>query len=670
MRSMFFYQWRPVLVASVVLCTVLAACERKVAPTKAGEFSGFTSPSSETLRYQQQVADDMPDTDVDIDDAKRGFLGTISDPLIKNSAGETVWNLGEYEFVAGDAPASVNPSLWRQAKINNLHGLFQVTDRVYQVRGFDLANMTIIVGDNGWVLVDPLTSQETAGAALAVARKYLGDAPVMAVIITHSHVDHFAGIWGVIDKKDYDEGKVRVIAPEGFLEEATSENIIAGVAMTRRASFMYGRRLPKHERGHVDSGLGKSPAYGTLGIVEPTDIIDKTGQRLRIAGLEFVFQNAPSSEAPAELTFAIPALKVYCGAEVATRTLHNLYTLRGAKVRDALKWTHYINQMIALSKNSDVFIMSHHWPIWGRDNIVHYLEQQRDTYKYIHDQTVRLFNNGFTPKEISERLELPESLRQGYSNRDYYGTISHNSKAVYQNYMGWYDGNPANLNPLPPVEASKRYVDLAGGAQAVMNNAQTAFEEGEYRWAAQLLNHLVFAEPDSKVAKTLLAKVYDQLGYQSESGPWRDEYLSAAFELRHGAPETLMFDISSMAGILEQTPIEKFFQSMSVRLDAQKAEGFESSIVVYFTDTDARYLLSIKNSVFHYQAEPSLAQIDKSKAAINITRRMFLRMLLGDAGLREMLGSNELDVSGNPVSLLRFFSMFEKPNELFNVVTP
>ncbi len=654
---------------AILLCLALGSCSDSGNQTGENP-QGFTAPSNQTIAANQSLQNNLPDDkNSDYELATRGFIGTLQGPeaLINNAQGQPVWNLDEYNFIEKDAPSSANPSLWRQASLNNIHGLFQVTERIYQVRGFDLANMTIIQGRTGWIIVDPLTSEETAAAAMTLARQHLGDAPVVAVIFTHSHIDHFAGVWGVISKQDYAAGKVRVIAPVGFMEEATSENIIAGIAMSRRASYMYGRRIPRDARGHIDSGLGKSPAYGTFGIAQPTEIIDQTGQRLDIDGLEFVFQNAPGSEAPAELTFAIPELSAYCGAEVATRTLHNLYTLRGAKVRDALKWSSYIDEMISLSEGSDVYFASHHWPVWERDNIVSYLELHRDTYKYIHDQTVRLFNNGYTSKEIAEQLQLPPSLAQAYSNRGYYGTVKHNSKAVYQAYLGWYDANPANLDPLPPEQAGSRYVELAGGPQALLEKAQASFDSGDYRWTAELLSHLVFDQPDNRAAKTLLAKTYDQMGYQAESAPWRDVYLSAAYELRHGAPDEPLVDLASLVGILEQTPVDKFFQTMSVRLDADKAQDVERRVAVIFTDLEQAYLLTIKNSVMHYQQAGDLSNAD---ATLRLTRDLFTRMLVGDVGLRETLTSDAIEMEGSLVQLLRFFALFETPNSEFKIVTP
>jgi len=511
-----------------------------------------------------------------------------------------------------------------------------------------------------------LTAKETSAAALALAREHLGDKPVVAVIFTHSHIDHFGGVFGVITEQQYGQGKVRVIAPEGFMEEATSENIIAGIAMNRRALLMYGKNLARSERGHVGSGLGKSPAFGAIGIIEPTEIINATPQVKTIDGLEFVFQNAPSSEAPAELTFSLPQLGAYCGAEVATHTMHNLYTLRGTKIRDALKWSGYINEMIDLSRGAGVYFASHHWPVWGEDTIRAYLEQQRDTYKYMHDQTVRMFNTGMTSREIAEEIALPQSLQKGFSNRGYYGTLRHNSKAVYQGYLGWYDANPANLNGLPPVEVGKRYVDLAGGADALLEKAGAAYDKGEYRWAAELLNHLVFADADNGRAKGLLANTYDQLGYQAESGPWRDVYLAAAYELRHGAPEQVV-DMAKLVDMLKRTPVDLFFQSMSVRLSGPKAEGVERSVAINFSDLDKSYLLKVKNSVMHYAQTNSPVTAD---ATLTLSHGLFVRMLTGDVGLRETLTSDDLNVDGSVVDLVRFFSLFDAPDGLFNIVTP
>ena len=486
------------------------------------------------------------------------------------------------------------------------------------------------------------------------------------MIFTHSHIDHFGGVLGVLASGQVQVENIRIIAPQGFLEEATSENIIAGTAMSRRAMLMYGKNLARSERGHVDSGLGISPAFGTFGLLEPTEIIDHTPQTLEIDGIEFVFQNAPGSEAPAELTFYLPHAKAFNGAEVTSHNMHNLYTLRGAKVRDALRWSNYIDESIELFGDAEVYLASHHWPVWGNQRIIEFLKVQRDTYKYLHDQTVRLFNQGLTPGEIAEELELPASLQATFHNRGYYGTTRHNARAVYQGYLGWYDGNPAHLNPHPPVAAARRYVDLAGGADAMLQKAQAAFDSADYRWAAELLNHLVFAGSGSTNAKSLLAATYDQLGYQAESGPWRDVYLTAAYELRNGPPDEGL-NVATMEDVLRQTPVRRFFDSMAARLNGPDAEGVELRVNFVFTDLGESYLLDISNAVLHHW--PSNPDTE-ANATLNLTHGMFIQMLTGKAGLKDMLLSDELALEGSKLDLVKFFSLFDKPQGRFNIVTP
>jgi alkyl sulfatase BDS1-like metallo-beta-lactamase superfamily hydrolase len=450
------------------------------------------------------------------------------------------------------------------------------------------------------------------------------------------------------------------------MAEATSENIIAGMAMGRRSMFMYGKNLARSPRGHVGTGLGKEPAYGTFGIMAPTDTVDHSGQEMTIDGVSFVFQYAPNTEAPAEMTFYLPGQKAFCGAEVVSHTMHNLYTLRGTKIRDALAWSNAINDILRRFDEAEVYFGCHHWPVWGNAEITAFLKKQRDLYKYIHDQTVRMFNQGLTPVEIAEEIKLPPSLSGSFANRGYYGSLRHNARAVYQSYLGWYDGNPANLNPLPPRESGERYVDMMGGADAVLEKATSYFEKGEYRWTAQVLNHLVFARPGNEKAKALLARTYDQLGYQAESAPWRDVYLTGAMELRHGPPEKGL-DISIMKGVLEKTPISHFFDSMAVRLNGPKAEGENMRINIRFTDLDETYSLHLENSVLHHSAAEPGSEPDIS---IDITHDLFIRMLLGQAGLKETVFSDDLSVTGSKLDLLQFLLLFEKPSGLFNIVTP
>lgn len=498
-KKFYFTLW-------LIMALFLYSCSSGPEHDSSADPQGHTPPTAITAKANTQVIKDLRFSDKqDFENANKGFIAKDPQLKIKSQLGEVIWDQPAYEFMDKEAPASVNPSLWRQENLNNIHGLFKVTDGIYQLRGYDLANLTIIESQNGWILVDPLTSKETSAKAIAFARKHLGDKPVVAVIFTHSHADHFGGILGVINATQAKDEKTRIIVPQGFMEAATSENLTAGAAMGRRAMYMYGKRLALSERGHVGSGLGKSPAFGTFGIMAPTEIIDHTPQEKVIDGIRFVFQNAPESEAPGEMTFYLPEKKVFCGAEIVSRTFHNLYTLRGAKVRDAKKWSQYIGEAMELFHDAQVYFGCHHWPVWGNEQILDFLEKQRDLYKYTHDQTVRMFNSGLTPLEIADKIKLPDSLALPFFNRGYYGTLSHNSKAVYQAYLGWYDGNPAHLNPLPPVEAGKRYVKLMGGGDEVIKKAEKAFDDGEYRWVAEILNHLVFAEPGNDTAKALLA---------------------------------------------------------------------------------------------------------------------------------------------------------------------
>ncbi len=658
---------------TVVLGLAFAGCANEdAAPIYVGadmppDVAGNTPPSGVTVALNTAVRERLPLGDQqDFEDARRGLIASDPKLQVAGPGGGLIWDMPSYSFVEGDAPPSANPSLWRQAKLNNIHGLFEVTKGVHQLRGHDLANMSLIDGDTGWIVVDPLTASETSARALAFAREHLGNKPISAVIFTHSHVDHFGGVLGILSPEEVEERQVPIIGPENFIDEATSENIIAGVTMSRRSLFMYGPRLPHGERGHIGSGLGKGPAIGTIGILPLTETISKTTTELTIDGVKFIFQNAPGSEAPAELTFYLPDLKTFCGAEVVSHNMHNLYTLRGAKVRDALKWSGYIDEIIRIFGEAEVYFGSHHWPIWGNERIIDFLEKQRDMYKYINDQTLRLAFHGYTPREIAEELELPEALRTSFANRGYYGTIKHNAKAVYQRYFGWYDGNPANLDPLPPVQAGVRYVKLAGGAAKLLQNAQAAFDEGEYRWVAEVVNHLVFADPDNQDARDLLARAYDQLGYQAESGPWRDVYLTGAFELRHGGPDKGI-DLASAMGMIKQAPLARFLDAMAARLNAPKAEGKEMVVNLVITDIDETHVLELKNSVLrHYEREAD----PDANVTLRVTHDLYLRMLTGTAGLKDTLFSDELTVEGSRLDLIGFFRLFDKPEGTFNIVTP
>lgn len=643
--------------------------------------SGHTPPTETTRLANSAVLDQLPFANrEDFENARRGLVAQAQDLVVNVKDHGQVWNMPAYDFVDAEgenAPDSVNPSLWRQAALNNIHGLFKVTDGVYQVRGYDLSNMTIIEGASGWIIVDPLTATETASEAFLFAREHLGRKPVRAIMFTHSHIDHFGGVQGVIQHlSDSEKSSLRVIAPEGFEAEATSENIIAGPAMARRAMFMYGKQLARDARGHVDTGLGKGPAFGIFGFATPTDVISETGTTLTVDGVPMEFQIVSGSEAPAEFTFYLPEQKAFCGAELVSRNMHNLYTLRGAKVRDALIWSGLIDEAKTRFADAEVYFGSHHWPLWGQDNIQDFLGTQRDTYKFIHDQSVRLMNRGATPREIAEQLQLPEALRKGFHNQGYYGTVSHNAKAVYQHYMGWFNANPSQLNPLPEPETARRYVEMMGGVDRVLEKAREELDaaagmdasEGRdaYRWLAELLNNVVFADPGNQDAKAMLAGVYDQLGYQAQSGPWRDFYLSGAYELRHGAPAEGI-DPAVMKDVLLNTQVSLFFDSMAVRLIAEDAVGEEVTIKITFTDLAESYLLTLQNSVLHNRLVDADAAAD---ATLNVTKPLFVDLLIGNAGLSDLLFSDDISFEGSKLELISFFGMLDKPEGRFNVVVP
>lgn len=653
-------------VAVVAALGLAAGCGGKTGDGD-GSVAGTGAASAATAQAQRESVRDLPLADAgDFEDARRGFMGTDEPLVIPGPDGRPAWDARPYGFLAGEAPPTVNPSLWRQARLNALHGLFEVVPGIHQVRGYDLANMTLIAGSTGWIVVDPLTTRETAAAALALARRHLGNQAVSAVIFTHSHVDHFGGIDGVLPDEPAARDRIPIIAPAGFMAEATSENVLAGVAMGRRALYMYGLPLPRTPLGHVDTGLGKGVPRGTIGIRAPTQLVDRTPQELEIDGVRFVFQYAPESEAPAELTFYLPALKAWCGAEIVSHTQHNLYTLRGAKVRDARKWSGYIEDAITRFGDMEVAFASHHWPVWGNARALDHVVAQRDTYAYIHDQTLRLANQGYTSREIAEQLELPSTLRARFANRGYYGTVRHNSKAVYQAYFGWYDGNPAHLDPLPPADAAARYVAAMGGAEAVLQKARDAREAGDDRWAAVLLNHLVFAEPDDDAARALLADTYDQLGYRAESGPWRDVYLTGAHELRNGIQGTAI-DPRRAVALLRNTPVGRFLDSMAVRLDGPRADGKRMTFNFVFTDVGETHVVELGNAVLHHRrAEP----VTGADATVRLTRELLIRLATGEAGLEDVVMSDALEVEGSRLKLLTLLSLLDRPDGQFAIVTP
>lgn len=600
----------------------------------------------------------------DFELASRGRLSPIAPLSIPADAGGDAWDMTKFDFIAGDAPSTVNPSLWRLAQLNTAAGLFEVTPGIYQVRGYDVSNVTFVQGETGWIVIDPLITVESARAALALINETLGAREVSALIFSHSHVDHFGGARGVLPD---DTSAVRIVAPEGFAEHAVSENVMAGNAMTRRASYMFGGLLVPGPQGRVDSGIGKQTSRGRTSFLPPTDIVGKTPTTLVLDGVEIVFQNTPGAEAPAEMMFYFPKHKALCVAEQANGVQHNLYTLRGAQVRSGKLWAQWLDQSIDMfGDDLEVVFGSHHWPRWGRAEAVDFLEKQRDLYRFIHDQSLRLANHGFTPKEIAEQIRLPEVLSRQWYNRDYYGTVRHNSKATYQLYLGWFDGNPANLDPLPPQEAGSKYVEFMGGAEALLGNAQAAFARGEYRWVAEVVNHLVFAQPDNMPARYLQADALEQLGYQAESGPWRNFYLSAAQELRRGVPE--MPAANNLSGdLVSALTTADVFDFLAVRLNPEKAESEDFRIRFRFTDRDEQWLVEVKHSVLHFWRD---RQEDDAAATLELARSDFLRVLGGEAQIPALVADGKASVSGNPLVLATFGGLFDRFSPWFEIVRP
>lgn len=571
-------------------------------------------------------------------------------------------------YIDGDKPApdTVNPSLWRNAQLNMQYGLFEVVKGIYQVRGYDLSNITFVQGKTGWVVGDPISNTETAKAAYDLLSQHLGKKPVVAVIYSHTHGDHYGGVRGIVSEEDFKSGKVKIIAPEHFAEEAASENVIAGYPMGRRGTYMYGPFLPRSPTGGVNGGLGQTIPNGTVGMLPPNDTIRKTGEKRTVDGVEMVFQMTPGTEAPAEMNVFFPQFKAMWMAENATHTLHNLLTLRGAQVRNGLVWAKFLNETIELfGPQTEVEFASHHWPMWGNARVLEFLGNQRDLYKYVHDRSVNLMNQGYVGTEIADMIELPPELARRWYNRNYYGTVKHNSRAVYQRYMGWYDGNPSTLDQLPPEPAAKKYVEYMGGASVALQKAKADFDKGEYRWVAEVLKHVVFADPNNREAKELLADTYEQMGYQSESGPWRSIYLMGAYELRNGVPKLPPLDFYG-PDLLAAMPPELVFDFWGVRLNSEKARGKKLTIGVDFTDIKRQFTLMVHNSVLT-QTE---RRTEKPDARLVLTKVAFDSLQNEPATLDKLIESGQIAVEGRRETVSELLAMLDTPPFWFNIVTP
>jgi alkyl sulfatase BDS1-like metallo-beta-lactamase superfamily hydrolase len=648
-----------------VLGSVFAAAHAQAAPA-----------SEATMRANAAVV--LPPDAADEDFASRGFIASWPEPVLKDASGAPAWSFAAYDFVEGGAPASVNPSLWRHAKLLARHGLFRAHERIYQVRGFDVSNMSIIVGAKGLILVDPLTSVEAAQAALALARRSLGEKPVVAVIYTHSHADHFAGVKGVVDAKDVAAGRVRIIAPENFLEHAVSENIIAGPAMMRRAAYQFGTGLTPGDEGQMTSGIGRGIAGGTRSLIPPTETIRRTGQTLMIDGVRFVFQLTPNTEAPAEMNFFLPDFGALCLAENANVSMHNVLTPRGALVRDSRIWADYLTEALRLyGDRSEIMFASHGWPRFGGERVRDFMASHRDAYKYLHDQSVRMMNMGLTGEEIAERIALPASLAQRWFNRGYYGTMRHNSRAVYQRYMGWYDGNPAHLNALPHEASAARYVEAMGGAKKVMKRARRAADAGDYRWAAELLDRVVFADAENEKARAALAAAHEQLGYQAESAIWRNMYLSAARELTAGPAPASAAAISP--DYIAATPSALLFDLLAVRLNPERAavgadagsgpQDAQLKLNLVFTDRKERFAVTVRNGVLVHEKGVTLEDAD---ATVALARPQFLLAMLAPGSSPQAVQSATAPpaVTGDAAAWETFRTLFDAPDPNFAIVTP
>ena len=601
----------------------------------------------------------------DFDDASRGFLGTLENARIESAQGRVVWSLEPYGFLSDEtAPPTVDPSLWRQSRLNMNHGLFEVVPGVYQVRGLDIANMTLIESDTGVIVVDTLTSIEGARAAMALYFQHRGNKPVVAVIFTHTHTDHWGGARGVLDHAAPD---IPIIAPNLFMEHAVSENIIAGPAMLRRAQYQFGPLLAKGPRGQVDCGLGKSMAAGSVALLRPTDLIMATGDTRTIDGIEFEFQMAPNSEAPAEMHFFIPRYKLLNLAENCTHNFHNLLPFRGADVRDALAWSKYLGEALRIwGGKAAAMCGQHHWPVWGHERIDTMIRQQRDLYKFAHDQTIRLMNHGLTASEIAETIKLPASLEGVWHARGYYGHIRHNVKAIYQKYLGWYDANPVNLDPLPPVEAGKKYVEYMGGADAILARAASDFARGEFRFVAQAVSHLVFADPDNQAARALLADTLEQLGYAAESATWRNAYLFGAQELRQGmpkAPARPPMPRETLAALRT----EQLWDVLGIRLNGPKAEGKRIVLNWNFTDTGERFVLNLENCALTYIAG---AQADNADAGFALGRGTLDEVIARQTSFPEAVAAGKITFTGNAMRLAELMGLMDEFPRMFEIVEP
>lgn len=631
--------------------------------------AGNTPPTGEatdaTTAHNATVAESLPLGDqTDFENARRGLLAQLEGDIL-NLDGSVAWSVEGFDFLKGEAPDTANPSLWRQSQLAAIHGLFEVVPGIYQLRGYDLSVMTLIAGESGWIVVDPLLTAAPARAGLDLANRTLGERPVVAVLYTHSHADHYGGVLGVTTAEALAAGDVAIYAPAGFTEETVGEAVLAGTAMGRRAQYQFGSKLPSSGTGAIGVGLGPKLSVGFIGLLPPTREFPADGEALDIDGVQFEFVDAGGTEAPSEFMFYLPQFRALHTAEVASRTFHNVLTPRGALVRDTLKWSRKIDDVLQrYGGQSEVLLASHHWPTWGSVNVREALRNQRDIYRYTHDQTLRLANQGHTMDEIAEEIGEPDFAKRDFGARGYYGTFEHNSKAVYQRYFGWWNSVPADYDALPKVEESKRWIAALGGSKAALSQGRAAFDAGEYRWAATLLQTLVFAEPDNADARAWLASTYEQLGYQSEGGTWRNIYLSAAQDLRD-PPDTNVLATTSVE-LLAAIPTLDLFNALATRFNPAKMRGDGAELQFTFPDTGEAVTVDLRKSVLF----PRLGEAASAATTLTLPRADFNRLLAEQVSLPELIAAGTASIDGNPANLQAMFGALDKPDPLFEIVEP
>jgi len=604
-------------------------------------------PSKFTIELQNGVRKSLPfENKRDFEENKRGFIAAPAYKQIMAEAGNVAWDMGSYEWLLqGKDFDSVHPSLQRQAILNMAYGLYEVlSGKIYQVRGFDLANISFIKSKTGWIVFDPLTAKETAAAALEFITEKVGKRPVVAVVYSHSHADHFGGVRGVVDEADVRSGKVKVIAPVGFMDYAVAENVHAGNAMNRRLFYQYGSLLPRSPFGHVDQSIGKNVAAGNLGLIEPNVIIEDDIEELTVDGVKMIFQNTPGTEAPAEMNTYFPDMKAFWAAENIVGTIHNIYTLRGALVRDALEWSKQINKALYLfGQEAEVMFASHSWPRWGNDRVQEVMRAQRDAYAHLNNGVLHLANQGVTINQVHNVYEVPRSLQQQWAARSYHGSVEHNSRAVINRYLGYWDGNPTTLIPLSPEDSAPLYVEMMGGAEAILAKGKELYDKGKYRHAQEILNKLVYSQPQNQKAKDLLADVFEQIGYQQESPSVRNSFLAAALELRSGIP-TGETPKSTGPDMIRAMTTELMLDFLGIRLDSKKAEGKEFTINLVTPDNGEKFVIELSNATLTtiegFQAKnPDLT--------LTIDRADLLMTMMGAVTFDEQIASGRAKLVGD-----------------------